>query len=67
MTNWIFWAIPQQYVRRYFLYLVMILFFIPNYIFGIYYTKMGFIVNLIWFDMVFYGCVRIQEKLGDKE
>ena len=29
IINWIFWAIPQEYIRRYFLYLALILFFIP--------------------------------------
>ena len=63
MINWIFWAIPEQYVRRYFIYLALILFFIPNYIFGIYYTVIGFVVNYLWFDLVFYGWVKFRDKL----
>ena len=63
MINWIFWAIPKEYVRRYFFYLAMILFFITNYIFGIYYTVLGFVVNYLWFDLVFYGWVKFKEKL----
>ena len=67
MMNWIFWAIPEQYIRRYFLYLALILFFIPNYIFGIYYTVLGFVVNYLWFDLVFYGWVKFKDKLEGLE
>jgi|TARA_A100000164_G_C21846073_1_gene742551 hypothetical protein len=63
ITNWIFWAIPQEYVRRYFAYLALILFIIPNYIFGIYYTILGFVVNYLWFDLVFYGWVKFKNKV----
>ena len=35
IINWIFWAIPPEYVRRYLTLLALILFIIPNYIFGI--------------------------------
>ena len=62
MINWIFWAIHQHFVRSFFIYLAMILFFIPNYIFGIYYTLIGFVVNYLWFDLVFYGWVKFKDR-----
>jgi len=64
MWNWIFWAIPKEYVRRYFLTLWLVLFFLPGYIFGLHFTKLGFIINLIWFDLVFYGWVRAKQIIG---
>ena len=68
MLNWIFWAIPREYVRRYFITLWLVMFIIPNYIFGLYFTKIGFIINLLWYDMIFYGWVRVKQTLGgDKE
>jgi len=68
MLNWIFWAIPREYVKRYFITLWLVMFIIPNYIFGLYFTKIGFIINLLWYDMIFYGWVRVKQTLGgDKE
>tara|TARA_R100001460_G_scaffold107608_1_gene156610 strand:+ start:107 stop:313 length:207 start_codon:yes stop_codon:yes gene_type:complete len=68
MLNWIFWAIPREYVKRYFITLWLVMFIIPNYIFGLYFTKIGFIINLLWYDMIFYGWVRVKQTLeGDKK
>ncbi len=63
MLNWIFWAIPEKYVMRYLFTAYLALFFIPNYLFGLYFTKLGLIVNLLWYDMIFYGWVRFKEAL----
>ena len=68
MLNWLFWAIPPQYVKRYLITLWLVMFIIPNYVFGLYFTKIGFIINLLWYDMIFYGWVRVKQTLGgDKE
>ena len=64
MLNWLFWAIPPQYVKRYLITLWMVMFIIPNYVFGLYFTKIGFIINLLWYDMIFYGWVRVKQTLG---
>ncbi len=68
MLNWLFWAIPPQYVKRYLITLWLVMFIIPNYLFGLYFTKIGFIMNLLWYDLIFYGWVRVKQTLGgDKE
>tara|TARA_X000000950_G_scaffold287792_2_gene401678 strand:+ start:170 stop:373 length:204 start_codon:yes stop_codon:yes gene_type:complete len=61
--NWIYWTVPKKYVRRYLVMLALVLVIIPQFIFGIMYTTLGFLVNLIWFDMIFYGWVRFREQL----
>ena len=61
--NWIFWTVPQEHIRRYLVWMVLIMFFVPNYIFGIYYTITGFLVNLIWYDLIFYGWVKMKDRL----
>ena len=67
MTNWLFWAIPHQYVRRYLFALWLVMFVLPGYVFGLQFTKFGFIINLLWYDLIFYGWVRIKQQLGDDE
>ena len=61
--NWIYWTVPKKYVGRYLVMLALVLVIIPQFIFGIMYTTLGFLVNLIWFDIIFYGWVRAREQL----
>jgi len=63
MSNWIWWAIPEKYIRRYLIFLWLILFIIPGYGFGIQYTKLGLIVNWLWYDIVFYGWAKTKEQI----
>jgi hypothetical protein len=66
MLNWLLWAIPANYVKRYLFTLWLVMFFLPGYIFGLQFTKLGFIINILWFDLVFYGWVRAKQMIeGD--
>ena len=68
ISNWLFWAIPRNYIRRYLFTFWLVMFFIPTYFLGLQFTKLGFIINWIWFDLVFYGVVRAKQMIeGDEE
>ena len=67
ISNWLLWAIPHQYVRRYLFTLWLVLFILPTYLFGLQFTKFGLIINLLWYDLIFYGWVRVKQQLGDDE
>ena len=67
MMNWIAWAIPEQHVKRYLITLWLAMFVVPQYLFGLQFTKLGFIMNLLWYDLIFYGWVMAKQKLGDDE
>jgi len=67
MTNWLFWAIPHHYVKRYFVMMWLVLFFLPGVLLGVRLTIMGLVVNYIWFDIVFYGWVKFKEKLEGEQ
>tara|TARA_A100001388_G_C28309611_1_gene284737 strand:- start:136 stop:282 length:147 start_codon:yes stop_codon:yes gene_type:complete len=43
--------------------MAFIMFIVPNYLFGVYYTVIGFLVNLIWFDLVFYGWTKAKDQI----
>ena len=67
MINWLFWAIPHHYVKRYFVMVWLVLFFLPGVLLGVRLTLMGLVINYVWFDIVFYGWVKFKEKLeGDQ-
>jgi hypothetical protein len=44
-----------------------VMFILPTYLFGLQFTKLGFVVNLLWYDLIFYGWVRVKQQLGDDE
>ena len=67
MNNWLFWAIPEKFVFKYLFTLWVAMFIIPQYFFGLQFTKFGFILNLLWYDLIFYGWVRIKQQLGGDE
>ena len=67
ISNWLFWAIPQNYIRRYLLTFWLVMFFLPGYLLGLHFTKLGFIINWLWFDIVFYGWYRAKQMLGEDE
>jgi|TARA_Y100000114_G_scaffold39742_1_gene35373 hypothetical protein len=63
MTNWLFWAIPNEYVWRYIVLLWFVLFLMPGWIFGVQYTKLGLVLNWIWYDIIFYGWFKVKEQI----
>ena len=67
IKNWLFWAIPEKYVMRYIVILWVALILIPSYIFGLYYTKLGIILNLVWYDLIFYGWVKAKQRAEGDE
>ena len=67
IKNWLFWAVPEKYVMRYIVILWVALILIPHYIFGLYYTKLGIILNLVWYDLIFYGWVKAKQRAEGDE
>ncbi len=65
--NWLYWYVPDSYVKRYIIMMILIMFVIPNALFGVYYTMIGFLVNLIWYDLIFYMWIKAKEKLGEND
>ena len=67
ISNWLLWAIPEQHVMRYLVTMLVVMFVLPTYLFGIQFTKIGFVINLLWYDLIFYGWVKVKQQIGDDE
>ena len=67
IMNWLFWAVPEKYAMKYIVILWVALILIPSYIFGLYYTKLGIILNLVWYDLIFYGWVKAKQRAEGDE
>ncbi len=66
MTRWIFWAVPEPMAKRYAIGLILLIYVFPS-LFGVYYTKLGAIVNILWYDIIFYVFSRAKENRKDKD
>jgi len=53
-TKWSTWAVPIEYVPFYLFVMAMSLYVLPKYVFGLSFTTLGWLLNLLWFDLVFY-------------
>ena len=67
ILNWIFWAIPPEYVRRYFITLWLVLFFLPGVFLGVRLTIFGLFINFLWYDIIFYGWVKFKERMEGEQ
>tara|TARA_Y100001937_G_scaffold9958_1_gene12221 strand:+ start:3071 stop:3277 length:207 start_codon:yes stop_codon:yes gene_type:complete len=65
--NWIFWTIPPEYLRRYFITLWLVLFFLPGVFLGVRLTILGIFINFLWYDIIFYGWLRFKERMEGEE
>ena len=61
--NWIYWSVPQKHLKRYLTLLVLEMFILPQYVFGVMYTTLGFLINLIWFDLIFFGWAKVKDEM----
>jgi hypothetical protein len=66
IKNWLFWAVPKKYLRVYIFWLFMMLFGFP-YIFGFYYTKLGIVMNILWYDIILYGWMKVKQRVEGDE
>ena len=67
ITNWLFWAVPEKYAMKYIVIMWVALMLIPYYIFGLHYTKLGIILNLVWYDLIFYGWVKAKQRAEEDD
>ena len=67
ILNWIFWPVPREYIRRYFITLWLVLFFLPALLLGVRLTMLGLLVNFLWYDIVFYGWVKFKERFDQPD
>ena len=62
-TKWSTWAVPVEYVPFYLFVMVMSLYVLPKYVFGLSFTTLGWLLNLLWFDLVFYIWYKVKTTI----
>lgn len=66
MTRWIFWAVPEPMAKRYAIGLILLIYVFPS-LFGVHYTKLGAVMNILWYDIIFYVFSRAKENGKDND
>ena len=61
-TSWFTWQVPEARLNQYLFYMVMVVFIVP-YIAGIMFTSLGYLLNVLWFDMIFYMWFKNKELM----
>ena len=61
-TSWFTWQGPEARLNQYLFYMVMVVFIVP-YIAGIMFTSLGYLLNVLWFDMIFYMWFKNKELM----
>ena len=61
-TSWFTWQVPEARLNQYLFYMVMVVFIVP-YIAGIMFTSLGYLLNVLWFDMIFYMWFKNKELI----
>jgi hypothetical protein len=65
MYNWLNWWVPNERVFNYVFFLFLGLYLLPS-IMGIRFTMLGYVVNLIWLDALYYWSYKKAEELKDR-
>ena len=64
MHKWLMWGIPYTYIRHYLWLMIGILFILPM-LTGLKYTELGYIINYLLFDLLFFRWC--QRKIAEDE
>ena len=64
--KWLFWAVPEPMAKRYAIGLILLIYVFPS-LFGVYYTKLGAVMNILWYDIIFYVFSRAKENRKDDD
>ena len=68
MEKWFWWGIPTRYTNRYIFLMVMVFFILPL-LTGLRYTSIGYMVNFLFADVMFYRwCIPriIEDQLEER-
>jgi hypothetical protein len=39
----------------------VVMFILPTFVFGMQFTRLGFVMNLLWYDVIWYGWIKSKE------
>jgi hypothetical protein len=65
MDGWLYWSVPKKRVSHY-LFVMWIAIFILPILFGLKLTTLGYLLNVVWLDFIYYIGYKRSQELKNK-
>ena len=65
-NNWLYWSVPAEKARHYIIIMTVMMFIVPTYLFGIRFTSLGYLMNFLLYDALYYVTYRIEQAMKGK-
>ena len=66
-NNWLYWSVPAEKVRHYIIIMTIMMVIVPTYLFGIRFTSLGYLMNFLLYDALYYVTYRIEQAMKGKD
>ena len=66
-NNWLYWSIPAEKARHYIIIMTIMMVIVPTYLFGIRFTSLGYLLNFLLYDALYYVTYRIEQAMKGKD
>lgn len=64
--RWLYWAVPDERVNHYIFFMCMAIFVLP-YMMGVRFTTLGYLINILWLDIIYYWSYRFTQRINKKK
>jgi hypothetical protein len=65
-NNWLYWSVPAEKARHYIIIMTIMMVIVPTYLFGIRFTSLGYLMNFLLYDALYYVTYRIEQAMKGK-
>jgi hypothetical protein len=66
-NNWLYWSVPAEKARHYIIIMTIMMVIVPTYLFGIRFTSLGYLLNFLLYDALYYVTYRIEQAMKGKD
>ena len=66
-NNWLYWSVPVEKARHYIIIMTIMMVIVPTYLFGIRFTSLGYLLNFLLYDALYYVTYRIEQAMKGKD
>ena len=66
-NNWLYWSVPAEKARHYIIVMTIMMVIVPTYLFGIRFTSLGYLMNFLLYDALYYVTYRIEQAMKGKD
>ena len=66
-NNWLYWSVPAEKARHYIIIMTIMMVIVPTYLFGIHFTSLGYLMNFLLYDALYYVTYRIEQAMKGKD